>query len=350
MFRKKGKLMVSVLLLISMLALVLVGCGGGDTDGPASNGAETETPGGADGEKIVLKLGHINPETGNYLQFAVAFKELVEEKTDGQVEIDIYPAGQLGFDRELLESLQFNNLDLTISTTSPIANFVEEFMALDFPFIFDDWDHVMNFIESEECFELMNEGADVNLIGLGMLARGFRSTTNSKQPLKSAADFQGLKMRVIESPIYIQAFEALGANTTAMSWGEVFTALQQGTIEAVELDYRTLYDERVYEVQDYLTATEHIFAFAALMASKDIFDGLPADVQQVLKESAVEASVEVSKLQIPIIEEYVEKLQDEGMEFNEIDRAELGELMGPVREWFTDQYGDKYLKAIEATK
>ena len=332
-----------------MLTLVLAGCSGGGDKAP-DGGKGTETPEGNAGEKIVLKLGHINPETGNYHQYALAFKELVETKSNGQVEIDIYPAGQLGFDRELLESLQFNNLDLTISTTSPIANFVEEFMALDFPFIFEDWDHVMKFIESDECYELMSEGADVNLVGLGMLARGFRSTTNSKKPLLSAADFKGLKMRVIESPIYIQAFEALGANTTAMSWGEVFTALQQGTIEAVELDYRTLYDERVYEVQDYLTGTEHIFAFASLMASKDILEGLPEDVQQILWDSAKEASVEVSKLQIPIIEEYVQKLQDEGMQFNEIDREELGSLMGPVREWFTNQYGDKYLKAIEATK
>jgi len=295
-------------------------------------------------------LGHINPETGNYHQYALKFKELVETRSNGQVEIDIYPAGQLGYDRELLESLQFNNLDLSISTSSPIANFVPAFMALDFPFIFDDWDHVIRFIESEAAIEMMNEGADNNLIGLGMLARGFRSTTNSKRPIKSSDDFKGLKMRVIESPIYIKTFEALGATVTAMSWGEVFTALQQGTIEAVELDYRTLYDERVYEVQKYLTATEHIFAFATLMASKNIFESLPTDVQQLLRECAMEAGVEVSKAQIPIIEEYIQKLQDEGMEYNELDREELRAKMGPVKEWFTKEYGDKYLKAIEACR
>ncbi|MBA1335996.1 MAG: TRAP-type C4-dicarboxylate transport system, periplasmic component [Firmicutes bacterium] len=346
MFTKGKKRLLATLVTLLLFAAMLSGCAGGTKPSEGGNGSPAET----ESEKIVLKLGHINPETGNYHQYALKFKELVETRSNGQVEIDIYPAGQLGYDRELLESLQFNNLDLSISTSSPIANFVPAFMALDFPFIFDDWDHVMRFIESDAAVEMMNEGADKNLIGLGMLARGFRSTTNSKKPLNSVADFKGMKMRVIESPIYIKTFEALGATVTAMSWGEVFTALQQGTIEAVELDYRTLYDERVYEVQKYLTGTEHIFAFATLMASKSKFESLPADVQQLLKDCAMEAGVEVSKAQIPIIEGYIQKLQDAGMEFNEIDREELRAKMGPVRDWFVKEYGDKYLKAIESCR
>lgn len=350
MFTKGKKKTIAVLLLLSMLIVLATGCASNTSTSESESGGDAPAPVENTGEKIVLKLGHINPETGNYHQYALKFKELVEAKSNGQVEIEIYPAGQLGYDRELLESLQFNNLDLTVSTTSPIGNFVEEFMALDFPFLFDDWDHVMKFIESDEAQELLNEGADQNLIGLGFLGRGFRSTTNSKKPLNSVDDFSSLKMRVIESPIYIKTFEALGATVTAMSWGEVFTALQQGTIEAVELDYRTLYDERVYEVQNYLTGTEHIFAFGALMASKDIFEGLPTDVQQILRDSAETASVEVSRAQIPIVEEYLMKLQEDGMEFNKIDRTQLRDKMGPVREWFISEYGDEYLKAIEAMR
>lgn len=345
MFTTVKKRLLATLVTLLLFVAMLSGCAG-DTKPAEEKGTPEETK----NEKIVLKLGHINPETGNYHQYALKFKELVETRSNGQVEIDIYPAGQLGYDRELLESLQFNNLDLSISTSSPIANFVPAFMALDFPFIFEDWDHVIRFIESDAAVEMMNEGADKNLIGLGMLARGFRSTTNSKRPLKSVDDFKGLKMRVIESPIYIKTFESLGATVTAMSWGEVFTALQQGTIEAVELDYRTLYDERVYEVQKYLTGTEHIFAFATLMASKSRFESLPADVQQLLKDCAMEAGIEVSKAQIPIIEGYIQKLQDEGMEFNEIDREQLRAKMGPVRDWFVKEYGDKYLKAIESCR
>ncbi len=342
--KRKGRVVISLLMVLLMV--FSLGCSKNDPGDISANQPENDS----NQEPIVLKLGHINPETGNYHQFATRFKELVEEKSKGKVQIEIFPAGQLGYDRELLESLQFNNLDLSVSTTSPIANFVPEFMALDYPFLFDDWNHVMKFIDSDLCDELLNEGEDVNLVGLGMLARGFRSTTNSKKPIETVDDFKGLKMRVIESPIYIKTFQALGASVTAMSWGEVFTALQQGTIEAVELDYRTLYDERVYEVQKYLTGTEHIFAFASLMASKERLEALPEDVQEMLKACGKQAGIEISATQIPIIEDYVKKLQKDGMTYNDIDRDALRAKMGPVREWFTSEYGAKYIDAIAATK
>ncbi len=299
---------------------------------------------------IVLKLGHINPETGNYHQYALAFKEALETRSNGRLQIEIYPAGQLGYDRELLESIQFGNLDLGIITSSPIANFVPAFMALDFPFLFDSWDHVLTFIQSDACKELMNEGAADGLVGLGMLARGFRSTTNSRRPINTSADFAGLKMRVIESPIYIKTFEALGATVSAMSWGEVFTALQQGTIEAIELDYRTLYDERVYEVQKYLSATEHIFAFATMMTNPAVLDSLPEDLRQILVDCAAETALTTSQAQVDIINSYIDKLQEAGIQFNECDRDELRAKVASVRDWFTTTYGDKYLTAIEALR
>lgn len=301
-------------------------------------------------EPIVLKLGHINPETGNYHQYALAFKEAVETRSNGRLQIEIYPAGQLGYDRELLESIQFGNLDLGIITSSPIANFVPAFMALDFPFLFDSWDHVLKFIQSDTCKELMNEGAADGLVGLGMLTRGFRSTTNSRRPINTSADFAGLKMRVIESPIYIKTFEALGATVSAMSWGEVFTALQQGTIEAIELDYRTLYDERVYEVQKYLSATEHIFAFATMMTNPAVLESLPEDLRQILVDCAAETALTTSQAQVDIINSYIEKLQEAGIQYNECDRDELRTKVASVRDWFTSTYGDKYLTAIEALR
>lgn len=292
MFTGRRRFWVSLVALL--LAIAVVGCGGG-----TSPQAGDEESGGNGDDKLVLKLAHQAPESGNYHQFATAFKELVEERSEGKVEIDIYPAAQLGYDRDIIESLQFNNLDLSVNTSSPIANFIPEFLSLDFPFIFEDWDHVIRFLESDVSIKLMNEGLDNNLIGLGMLARGYRNTT-SKRPIRTADDFKGLKMRVLESPIFVKTFEALGANVSAMSWGEVFTALQQGTIESIELDDRTLYDERVYEVQDHIIGTQHIFAFATLLASKERFESWPTDVQELLRECALEAGIEVSKAQVPI--------------------------------------------------
>ncbi len=329
---KKFGLLSLVLILVMSL---LTGCGGGE---PAEDAKD---------ETITLRLGHMAPESGNYHAFAVKFKELVEEETNGKVKIQIYSAGQLGYDRELLESMQFGNLDLGVITTSPMVNFVKEMAVLDVPFAFKDWDHVERFLSSDAAAELLDEGLDEGLAGLSIMPRGFRSTTNSKHPIEKPEDFKDIKLRVIESPLYVKAFEDIGATIQAMSWGEVFTALQQGTIDGIELDHRTLYDERVYEVQDYLTETEHIFAFCALVASKANLEALPEDVQNVLRTAAVEAAQVVGAEQRVLVDEYKQKLADEGIEFNNIDRDVLREMTKNTREWFVSEYGDKYYKVVE---
>jgi len=302
----------------------------------------------ASNDRRVLRLGHQTTETSNFHSFALRFKELVEERSGGRLYIDIFPNAQLGFDRDLVESVQFGTLDFCVNSTSPASNFIPAFMTLDFPFLFEDWDHVLRFINSDVNRQLLREGYDDGLVGLGMLARGFRQTTNSRGPLATSSDFAGLRIRVIESPIYIRTFEALGATAIAMSWGEVFTALQQGTIDAQENDYTILYEERVYEVQRFISETGHIFSFASLLTNQDLLESLPADLRAIIEEAGWEAGVKTSAEQIPLIEDYIEKLLNLGMQINPVDRSEMRAKVANVRAWFISQFGDKYLLLIEA--
>lgn len=334
------KLFKSTTVMAFLLIFTMVfstACGGSKTGDNNSKG---------DGS-TVLKLGHMSPETSPSQQYALKFKELIEEKTDGKYKIEIYPAGVLGKDRELAEGLQFGTLDLGIVTTSPMGNFVPEIQTLDLPFLFDGWDHVEKFVASPLAEELYSESEKSKIVTLSLITRGARSVTNSKKPIKTAADLKGLKIRVIESPIYVDTFTELGASPQAMSWGEVFTALQQGTINGHENAINTIHDERVYEVQKYVSLTEHIFAFFGVHASQNFWNNLSAEDQQIFKETAIEVSNEINALQRVEEEEYKQKLIDKGMEINEIDRAPLKDAVQSVYDKFSESHTDKYFKGIE---
>ncbi|MGE5577412.1 MAG: TRAP transporter substrate-binding protein [Syntrophothermus sp.] len=307
----------------------------------------TMAPALAAAPEFKVKLGHMAPESSPYQQVAEKFKEIVEKETNGRVSIQIYHSGQLGFDRALLEAMQFGTLDFGVITSSPMSNFVPAFATLDLPYLFRDWDHVEKFLTSNVYKGLLKEADKAQLVALGLLPRGFRSVTNSKRPIRTPRDMAGLRLRVIESPIYVDSFNAMGASVQAMSWGEVFTALQQGAIDGQENAINTIYDERVYEVQKYLSLTEHMFAFATIVASKKTFDKFPADIQKILREAGLKAALEVGKQQRKEVEAYLKKLQDKGMVVNQADRPAFRKLVQPVYDKFEQKYGDKYSKAIE---
>ncbi len=344
----------SVSLSIILVVLMVLGTAcGGNTSQPANQPAENEKPAGneqqASSETRVIKLAHMSPELPDdaYHMFALRFKEAIEEKTNGKFEVELYPAGVLGKDRELIEGLQYGTVDLAVITSSPMGNFVPSFQTLDLPFLFDDWNHVYKFLESDAAEELYKETESAGIITFGLIARGPRSVTNSGTPITSVEGLKGMKIRVIESPIFVDTFTALGAAPQAMSWGEVFTALQQGTIDGHENSIATINNERVYEVQDNVTLTEHIFAFTTAHASQTFWDTLTAEEQQLFKETAKEITLEVSKTQEEAEEDFLGRLKDAGMNVYEIDRAPMREMVKSVYDKFAQTNTDKYFKAIE---
>lgn len=341
----------SVTLSIILVVLMVLGtaCSGGNTSQPAN---QPSGNGSASGETRVIKLAHMSPELPDdaYHMFALRFKDAIEEKTNGKFEVELYPAGVLGKDRELAEGLQYGTVDMAVITSSPMGNFVPAFQTLDLPFLFDSWEHVYKFLESDAAEELYAESESAGIISLGLIARGPRSVTNSGKPIESVEDLKGMKIRVIESPVFVDTFTALGAAPQAMSWGEVFTALQQGTIDGQENSIATINNERVYEVQDNVTLTEHMFAFTTAHASKTFWDTLTAEEQKLFKETAEEITLQVSKEQEKAEEDFLGKLKEAGMNIYEIDRTPMKEMVKTVYESFAKSNTDKYFNAIEALR
>ncbi|KAA9023655.1 TRAP transporter substrate-binding protein [Niallia endozanthoxylica] len=342
MLKKYSKFMLSIMLLISLV--LLSACGG---EKSSSEAKSSSASGGSDGDVITLKLGHQSPETTNYHFASVKFKELVEERTNGKVKIEIYPFRKLGTDRELLEQMQFGTLDFAVVSGPPVAGFVPETAILDLPFLFKDWEHVKSFIDSDEAdeFKALSETAGLKTISL--MPRGYRSVTNSKAPIEKPSDLKDLKIRVIESPVYVETYKAFGANVQSMNWADTYTALEQGAIDAQENSIDIIYEEKVDEVQKYVSKTNINFVFGYLMASSKLFDQLPKDVQKIVLEAGEEAMVDVNIQNEKNEKEYQVKLEEKGMKLNEVDRALFKKEVDGVYDYWKKNYGDDLVKEIQ---
>ena len=340
--KKRSMMFLSVLLMVSLL---LSACSGG-TAAPAqpTEAPAAETP----VQAKEFKLGHIAAPGTAYDNFANEFARLVEERSEGRYTIDVYPAGQLGVDRELMESLQIGNVDFTVITASDINQFVPDMAVQDLPYLFRDWDHVEKFLDSDVAQELYGLTDAVGMKTLTFMPRGFRHVTSNIAPIKTPADLKGLKIRVAESETYIDTFKALGANAQAMAWGEVFTALQQKTIDAHENTIVTTRDYKINEVQKYMSETGHFFAFAALQMNKNLFDGMSAEDQKLISEAAIEAGKTLGLEQKANEAAAKAELESKGMTFNAVDdKAAFEALMTPVYDKFLKNHSAEYLELIK---
>ena len=277
-----------------------------------------------------LRLGHIAAPNTAYDNWAKEFKRQVEEGTGNKYRIVIYGGGQLGDSGPLMEGLQAQNLHFAIITTSDLNQFVKEIDVLDMPFLFRGWDHVEKFLASDLNRKLLSLAEKSGLKAMSSMPRGFRHVTNGKFPITKPADLKGLKMRVAESSVYVDTFKALGANAQAMAWSEVYTALQQGTVNSHENTIITTRDYKINEVQKYLSETGHVFAFATLLTGSEWFNKLPAADQNVILKAANDSAVKLGLDQRANEAKAKAELQSKGMIFNSVDTAPFIEAIKPV--------------------
>nr|WP_242057420.1 TRAP transporter substrate-binding protein [Pseudalkalibacillus hwajinpoensis] len=330
---------------------MLAACGNSGEKASSNGGDESASNGG---ESKVIKAGiGLNDQHPQY-KGLLKFKEIVEEKTDGAITVETYHSGQLGDDRSMTEALQLGTQEVTVPSTAPLANFVPEFSVFDIPFLFPNEEVADTVLDGEVGQELLQKLESQNLVGLSYWENGFRDLTNSKRAVATMEDFDGLKIRTMENDLHLDAFKALGANPTPMAFTELFTALQQGTVDGQENPYATIYLQKFYEVQNHVSNTHHIYSPFVFLMSKSFYDGLTEDQQKIMKEAAVEAGKYERKLNREANDKYLQSLQDEGMEYTEITpeaREEMVKAVAPVIDEYKGQIGeetvDKVYKAIE---
>jgi TRAP-type transport system periplasmic protein len=281
--------------------------------------------------KIVLRLPHIQPATDPVGQTATDLAELVAKKTNNRVEIKVYPAGQLGGEKEILEGLMLGTFDLSFLSTAITSNVVPEFGLFDLPFVFRDLDHAYKVMDGPIATEL----GDILLKrrGLRILSWwevGFRDVFSKKGPIRTARDFKGLKIRSPQAEVFMKTFLAVGAVPTPIPWPEVYNALQTNIVDAGETSLAYGYSNKWHEVTKYASKTHHIFTTWSLDISDRVYRGLPVDIQAALRDAAREATVLHRERTRAYDAQAEAKLKSVGVAVNEVDQADLRVLVQPV--------------------
>ena len=298
-----------------------------------------------------LVEAHTTTAEHPYTLGMVRYAQLVRERTQGRVAIQIHHSRELGDERQVVEGLQLGTIHLTVTSTGPLGGFVPEMNVVDLPFLFRNPEHAYKVLDGEIGRNLLGRFEAVGIKGLAFWENGFRHITTAKSPVRIPSDLKGLKIRVMENKVHQAAFRQLGSDATPMAWGEVFTSLQQGLLDGQENPIPIIYTFKLDEVQKYVSLTAHVYSPAPVLISKKAWDRMPPDVQKIM----LDAAVEVAKYQRGLIHDQERKqlgeLKAKGMTIIEHpDQAAFREAMQPVFEQFQAQFGKDLVQRIINTK
>ena len=270
--------------------------------------------------ETVIKAGH-GTTTGHPTHFAlVRFAELVSEKTNGEVKVEVYPDRQLGEEREMVEGLQFGSVDMAVVSTGPLLAFAPEIGIVDLPFLFRDSPHVYATLDGDVGKDLLGKFDTRGIHGLAWWENGWRHLT-AKKEISKPEDLTGLKLRTMQNPVHMAAFEKLGASPVPMVWGEVFTSLGQGVIDAQENPITVIYVNSLWEVQSHLMLTGHVYGPHVALFSKMKWDSLTPEQQAAVSEAAAEATGFQREKAAELEKDYLAKLKENGMTVAEVDTS-----------------------------
>ena len=333
---------VSLISLLLMLTMLLSSCGGnpttsaggsGNTDGSGEGSGATEA-------QYVIKAGYngsFGPEYPAY-QGLELFKSIVEEKTNGLVSVELYLQGELGDGRTCAEGVQLGTIEMTDIENAVMVNFNPCAALYDLPFLFQSLEHAHAVIDGEIGQTIAKQYEELGFKHLGYEDGGFRYWTNDVRPIYAPSDLNGLKMRVMESEVMIATMNAFGATGVPMAFSELYTALQQGTVDGEDNPLDTIQDAHFSEVQDYLTLSQHFYYPRQYVMNLNFYNSLPEDVQKIIDDAAIEAVL----FEREVCEEYnadiVDNLAEEGMQVNELTEEGKAEFIRLAQEKVWPQF------------
>lgn len=301
--------------------------------------------------QVDLKIGWTTSdgETDPYAIAARAFAAALEAEAPGEFTVSYFPNRQLGDEREMVEGLEFGTLDVGIITNAVIANVSPAFQLNDMPFLYGNEAEAHAVLDGEVGAQMLAALADNGIVGLAFAEGGFRHMINNERPVSTPEDVDGVKYRVMQNPVFIGMFRALGGNAVPMAWGEVYTAVQQGTVDGLEIPIAVIKNNNFAEVVEYLSLTRHTYSALGMLMSQRTFDRLSAEQQDAVRRAARSAAVAQRAAVAENTNAIIEALAADGMVINEVaDPAAFRSLVTPVYDEFRDSIGSDLLDAALA--
>jgi tripartite ATP-independent transporter DctP family solute receptor len=320
----------------SLLLIVLASCSNAEAN---------------DKEVKIMRLANATPDERSLSQALYKFGDIIEEETNGSIQVEVYTNTVLGGDREVFERMQFNIIQGATISTGPIAQFSSDFNIFDLPFLFPDKESAFEILDGPIGQELLGELEEQNIVGLNYWENGYRQLTNNKKEIKRLEDVAGLDIRTLENKLHMNIWKQLGANPTAISYGELYLAMEQGIVDGQENPAGNVLNSKFYEVQKYITKTNHIYNASPLMVSKPFWDSLTSDEQKVIRAAAEKMKDEQRKQNQTESDESYKLLEEQGMivtELSDEERLRFREAVEPIYDQYRKVYGNEVLDKVQA--
>ena len=299
--------------------------------------------------QTVLRIGFGLPVEAHYGVGAVHMQKLVAERLGGRYRIELFPNFQLGGEREMTEGAQLGTIDLVITSTGPVGNFVPDTLITDIPFLFRDYAHARGVLDGPVGQGILDKCPSKGLICLAWSENGFRHMTNSKREVKSPDDAKGLKIRTMENQVHMQAFRTMGVLPTPMAFPEVFNALQTGTVDGQENPIGVIVSAKLNQVQKHLTLTGHVYSPAMVLMSPAAFNKMSEADRRAMVQIAREGA-QVSRQRVEQLErDGIEQLRAAGMQIRTLsapEKASFQNALAPAYAEYAKRFGQANIDAI----
>jgi len=302
-------------------------------------------------QERTLRFGHVVQPGAPISLAAQKLNEIVSAKSGGKMKVQELGGGTVGGEQQQLSAVQGGILDMTLPSATVMGGVIKEFTLLDLPFSFSRGEQVDALLQGPFGQTLMSKLPEKGMVGLAFWETGFRNFTNSRKPIVNVEDLKGLKLRVIPNPMFLESFGALGANPVPMPFPELYGALESKAMDAQENPFNVILTSKFYEVQKFMSVTNHVYTANPVVISKKTWDKLSPAEQKILQEAVIEAGAYERKLSRDMSAGARKELEAKGMQVNDVPPATLAkmrELTKPVAEKFSASYDQSVVKIYRA--
>jgi tripartite ATP-independent transporter DctP family solute receptor len=302
-------------------------------------------------QERTIKFGHLN-HTDHPVSMGVRkFAELLAAKSGGKLKVQEFPSNQLGNELQQQSALQGGVQEMSAPATTSLAGIVKEFGLIDFPFAVANFQQADALLDGPFGQELLKKLPEKGLVSLGYWDLGFRNVTNSKRPIAKAEDLEGLKLRVIPNPVFLDTFKTFKANPVPMPFAELYGALESKAVDGQENPFAVILSNKFYEVNKYVSATNHVYAANIILVSKKFWDKLSPTEQKIMHDAANEARAYQRQASRAAAAKAVDELKAKGMQYNDVSAAEqarMRDIAKPVTEKFAASYDPALVKLYQS--
>src|ERR1700712_633498 len=298
-------------------------------------------------QERTIRWGHLNNTDHPVSKGVQKFIEIVAAKSGGKLKVREFPANQLGSEMQQQSALRAGTQEMQSPATTSLVGIVKDYGLIDFPFIVSTPQQADALLDGPLGSALLAKLPEKGLVGLAYWDLGFRNVTNNKRPITKGEDLEGIKIRVIPNPVYLETFKAFNANPLPMSFSELYSALETNTVDGQENPFSVILSNKFYEVQKYLSVTNHTYSTNIILISKKFWDTLSPDEQKILQDAAIEARDFQRKVSREQAASAISDLKAKGMTVNDIAPAELARMLNktkPIAAKFSADYDPATVK------